>query len=72
MAGLPVTLASSGPKSTSTLNKLLTKTNINVYLKYLHLFGSFDVQYKASAQNDTDDYKLQTNDIVVVFTLQLI
>lgn len=33
---------------------------------------SFDVQYKASAQNDTDDYKLQTNDIVVVFTLQLI
>lgn len=47
-------------------------TNIDVYLKYLHLFGSFDIQYKASAQNDTDDYKLQTNDIVVVFTLQLI
>lgn len=50
----------------------LQKTNINVYLKYLHLFGSFDVQYKASAQNDTDDYKLQTDDIVVIFTLQLI
>lgn len=73
MAGLPVTLASSCPKSTSINSEQFTyKTNINVYLKYLHLFGSFDVQYKASAQNDTDDYKLQTNDIVVVFTLQLI
>lgn len=72
MACLPHLLPLVPSQNLLTLNNLLTKTNINVYLKYLHLFGSFDVQYKASAQNDTDDYKLQTNDIVVVFTLQLI